>query len=94
MTEMLDTSLEAYESIRSKLNTKQSRVEAVLKKSYPFAMCNYQIASELNWPINCVTGRIKELRKKKLVVGAGKRPGPPQGRSVHFWSSVHTDTLF
>lgn len=95
MTQMLDTSLSAYESIIDKLNEKQQKVLAILKADWTKnALCNYEIADWLDWPINCVTGRIKELRDKGLVVDDGKRPGPPTGRSVHYWKAVKVDKLF
>lgn len=88
-----DTSREAYEAIKPTLTERQQQVLAVLKRCD--CMCNFQIAQQLGWPINCVTGRVKELRDKNKVEKDGdKRIGPPNRLPVYYWKAVRTETLF
>ena len=82
MSQMLDTSLEAYESIKKSLGNRQKKVLELFEKQ-PVPLCNALISNLLYWPINCVTGRVKELREIGLLVDAGtKKYGK---RNVHFW---------
>lgn len=45
-----------------------------------------QIGNYLRLPINCITGRVMELRKKNLVVCAYDDACPITGRKAAFWS--------
>jgi DNA-binding MarR family transcriptional regulator len=46
---------------------------------------NRQIAKSLNWDINRVTGRVKELRDKNLVTQAGESYDSMTNRTVNLW---------
>ena len=82
MTQMLDTSLEAYESVKKTLTDRQAKVLELFEKQ-PVSLCNKRISSLLVWPINCVTPRVLELRQKGLLADAGKKEY--ENRNVHFW---------
>ena len=43
------------------------------------------IAKSLGWDINRVTGRVTELRDKKLVVHAGDYYDEDTNRTVNLW---------
>ena len=78
-----ETSLTAYGKIKPKLGTKQLAVyEAIGDMG---VATNEQIADYLGWPINCVTGRVSELKKYGAVdvegVGVNK-----SGHSAKRWS--------
>ncbi len=62
---MQQTSLEAYAAIADHLGPRQAEVFEIIRQYGP--MNNTQIAAQLNWPINCVTGRVLELRRKGKV---------------------------
>jgi len=62
---MQKTSLLAYAEALENLSRTQVQVFKTLKQIEPAN--NQMISRELNWPINSVTPRIKELRKKGLV---------------------------
>lgn len=64
-----ETSLEAYQSIKEKLGTKQTIVYEALKTLGRAS--NEEIADYLGWPINRVTGRMTELRNFDMVAVAG-----------------------
>ncbi len=64
-TEMKETSLEAYDEIKPKLQPKEKRVLEIIQKHQPIS--NGDISEKLFWPINCVTGRTNSLVKKDLV---------------------------
>ena len=65
-------SREAYEEAKKNLGDKQAKVLRVLMKAHS-PMTNAEVAYKLDWPINRVTPRMKELRDRQLVVGHGRR---------------------
>jgi predicted transcriptional regulator len=77
-----DTTIQAYESIRAHLNEKQRKVRHVLQKFGP--MDNEAIARALEWEINRVTPRIKEMRELGEVIEAGYTT-TRSGRKAHLW---------
>lgn len=78
-----DTSLNAYMDISPVLAERQQRVYLALKANHP--MTNMELSQYLGWTINCVTPRVLELRKKKLVTDAGCRPCTVTGRWAWSW---------
>jgi len=78
-----ETSLEALESIRPTLNSRQEEVYEWLKKWGPAN--NTMIGQSLKRPINSITPRIKELRNKKLVIESHKEECPLTKRKTIFW---------
>lgn len=76
---MQPTSLAAYKTVD--LQRREAQVLECLKKlgSAP----NEVIANALGWKINSVTGRVKGLRDKGLVVRA--YGGTMNGRAVNVW---------
>lgn len=85
---MQQTSLAAYSSIKSKLNRNQRLVLDALEEIHPAS--NKQVAEYMKWPINSVTPRMLELRKKSKVVQAyvGRDLG---GRKAIFWKPRNKD---
>lgn len=63
------TSLEAYDEILETLGDRQIEVYCVIL-DYP-GICNKEISEHLLLPINCITGRVKELRDLGWVVQDG-----------------------
>lgn len=76
------TSLEAYKSIKNKLNERQTVVFDFIKQSGE--VCNFDIAEGLGWPINSVTPRVLELRNMFLVESCSRRLSK-SGRPAFFW---------
>ena len=72
MSAMQQTSLEAYTDLKERriLGQNQRIVLGII--SHHVHITNKAIAQELQWPINCVTGRVKELREAGFVESAGK----------------------
>ena len=64
-TKMRATSIEAFCHILEHLCESRMKVFKAIKKIQP--CYNLQIAKHLNIPINCVTGRVKELRDLGMV---------------------------
>ena len=56
-----------YSMIKPKLPEKRMRVYEVIL-SHPEGVTRKQIAKHLGWPINCVTGRVTELRDKEHLI--------------------------
>ena len=78
-TETRDTS---YAEIAQTLPARQQAVYNVIQIR---PMTNGQICRWLNLPINCITGRVKELRDKGLVEQAGTTVDMITGRTVARW---------
>jgi len=82
-TLMSNTSLEAFEKILPKIGLRQELVLEHL--SWVGDASNTMIAGSIKLPINCVTGRTNELRKKFLVEESHKGICPATGQRVSFW---------
>ena len=63
------TSMEAYDFIYDDLGNRQKQVYDVIEQYTN--VCNQDISMILGIPINCVTGRVKELRDFGFVSHAG-----------------------
>lgn len=88
-----DTSLHAYRTeVEPTLGERQQIVYDLLKNARE-TLTNSEIAARLNWPINCVTPRIHELREAGKVVADGKRTCRCTGRTAYAWT-ITRDTLF
>lgn len=86
------TSLEAYRTLRQSLTNRQQSVYEALESLG--RADNQQIAQYLGWPINCVCGRVLELRKIGCVVEAGIARNA-NGNRVHLWRlAQYQGTLF
>lgn len=72
-----------YRMIKPDLPEKRQRVYEVIL-AHPNGITNKDIAKALRWPINCVTGRVAELRdKEKLIEAVGTKPMPDYEGKVH-----------
>ncbi len=93
-TKMRDTSLEAYNSIRTKLQPKEKIVLGALIALKGKAT-NKQIAEYLDWPVNCVTGRMHSLVKLKKVKLGEKVIDPETNCKARQWyfPSLHLKLL-
>lgn len=56
-----------YSMIKPKLPEKRMRVYEVIL-GHPEGITRKQIAKTLGWPINCVTGRVTELRDEHHLI--------------------------
>ena len=79
------TSLQAYYDIKSSLGARQREILSFLEREYPETYTNNEIAVGVNLPINCVTPRVYELRKKGFVRAYGKRHCAVTGRLAIEW---------
>jgi len=80
------TSLEAYKDISNTLGDRQLQVYLAIRKLVEAD--NLTISRFLNLPINSITGRVKELREKKLVGVSKVGISKITGRKVIFWKIV------
>lgn len=83
-TQMLDTSLKAYDNLRPALNRKEQNVMALFTDPH-IELSNQEIAARLEWSINRVTGRVKSLRDKGYLMDRRKRVDAITGSMVHAW---------
>lgn len=77
-----DSSIDAYKTVLGELSTRQAEVFNFIRERG--SVCNLDISSGIQRPINEVTPRVCELRTMKLVVDDGKRPCFT-GKKVYFW---------
>lgn len=77
------TSLLAYDHIQKNLGEKQLKVYLCLEDLE--SANNSILAKKLGWPINRVTGRVKELRDAGVVVIDCMRECPITHRLTYFW---------
>ena len=84
-----ETSLLAFREIQPHLGMKQAEVFKVLKAASDthFDFTNCELAFLLDWPINCVTPRVFELRSFGLVVLSRKRMCERTGRLAMAWKA-------
>ena len=85
-TNIRDTSLDAYDSIKPEIKTRQREVYDAIK--YLKSPTNTEISKFLGIPINSITPRTNELYKKKLVVDGKKRECYETGRIAYTWRIV------
>jgi len=83
---VVDTSLEAYENIRPELGSRQLEVYWALRELQYGT--NTMIAKKLKLPINCVTGRIFELRKKGIVTLSHTSWCPITRNKAKYWRII------
>lgn len=82
-----ETSLEAYVSdVKPRMGENQAKVYAVIRATGP--VCNQEISEILGWPINSVTGRVRELVLMGAVKEAFKAVWEKSGRRVVHWRAV------
>ncbi len=77
MMKSRQTSIEAYNSIISDgtVQTQQKQIISLLRM-YPDGFTRQELRSYLNMNINAVTGRVKELLEKEVLVEDGKKVNP------------------
>jgi len=71
-----------YHQIKPELPEKRQRVFEVILV-HPKGITNKQIALELKWPINCVTGRVSELREAGFIKADGVKYLPDHEGRMH-----------
>jgi hypothetical protein len=86
-----ETSLKAFREILPELGHRQLEVLRVI---YNQVTANNNIISKiLKLPINSVTPRVNELRKKGLVIMSTVSPCPFTGKSTIWWKIANRNLL-
>jgi len=87
------SSIRAYlNEIAPTLNPRQIQVLEILEQRAT-DMTNMEIAAALEWSINRVTGRVKELRDRGVLTESCERPCGITGRSVNAWKIKETPSI-
>ena len=85
-TSMQPTSLEAFEAIKPKLGQAQQRVLDVFYENPDIRdWTNAELASNLGWSINRVTGRVYELRQLGILEESRQRSCRITGYTAIAW---------
>ena len=89
MSQVQETSLLAYRETQPRIGEKQAEVLKVLRaaRDTDVDFTNCELAYALDWPINTVTPRVKELRGFGLVVLSRKRRCERTGRLAMAWKA-------
>jgi predicted transcriptional regulator len=86
-TNVQQTSLLAYFDVKKVLGKKQMTLyQSMIENVFPIT--NGELSKKLNWPINTVTPRMKELRDMGIVRSYGFRPCRTTGRVCNMWEVV------
>jgi DNA-binding MarR family transcriptional regulator len=85
MTQVQQTSLEAYRDIQHALGRRQAQVLNVFLNYPSYNYTNTEISRVLKLPINQITPRVYELRRKGLLVEATRRACNVTGRTCIAW---------
>ena len=78
-----ETSLEAYEILQPELGELQEAIYNTIT-DHP-GMSNHDLAQHLDWEINRVTPRVKELRDKGIVIYSHTKTDKGTKRKVMCW---------
>lgn len=82
-----DTQLDAWNDLQETLGEKQQRVFKVIYSHGDATM--FEVAKDLGWPINRISGRITELCAKGYIQDSTRRRlNPLSGRNVIVWEPV------
>lgn len=76
-------SLMAYVDLLESIGQRQMQVYKCIEENENIS--NREIAEKLYLPINCVTGRVKELRDRKLVLQSGNKIDQITKKQVSTW---------
>jgi len=81
------TSLDAFKSIQPVINKRQQQIVGLMMRHLHRYRnwTNREIADAFGWDACQVTGRMKELREKGIVLYDGERPCTVTGRTVMAW---------
>lgn len=79
-----ETSLEAYKILEPELGSLQKEVYYIIQNNP--GMSNHDIARYLQWEINRVTPRVKELRDKGIVIYSHTKNDRITKRRVMCWT--------
>lgn len=88
MPRIPETQREAYDDLIPKLGEKRAVVY--------LAICNrpstlFEIQARLGWPINCISGRVTELKDRELIEERGRRQNPNTGKWGIVWGKATKD---
>ena len=85
MPRIPDTQRAAYEDLLPKLGEKRAVVYlAILDK--PSTL--FELEARLGWPINCISGRVSELKDRELIESRGRRQNPNSGKWGIVWAKA------
>ena len=85
MSNLPRTQLAAFDSIQEKLPRARQTVLDVISAAGESGIALHEISERLHWPINCVSGRVTELRKLGRVRDSGRRWTTPSHRLAILW---------
>lgn len=84
-----DTQLEAWQAIQDSLCKKQNEVLQVIKSAPKSGKTLFELVDALEWPVNRISGRVRELSQKGLIVDSGaRRINPASGKNGIVWIYV------
>jgi len=85
---MTTCQVKSWIDLQGKITGKRLEVLNALKEK---PMTLNEICEFLGWAINCVSGRVSELRKMGVIEIAGGKINPASGKSVTVWAVKQLD---
>jgi DNA-binding CsgD family transcriptional regulator len=82
---MQPTSLGAYEDLKPKLQNRERDVLQVFLQDPERDLTNMEVAEILGWSINRVTGRVKNLRERLILIEGPHRKCTVTGNTAIAW---------
>lgn len=80
---------ESFANLEPKAGTRRAEVLAVVRAAGRTGVTRQELAKQLNWPINAVTGRVTELRDQhELIVEPGDQRQGVKGNNVLYAKEV------
>lgn len=85
---MTKCSVKSWVELQDKITGRRLEVLNTLKIK---PMTLNEICEVLGWAINCVSGRVSELRRMGVLEIAGDKINPASGKSVTVWAVKQMD---
>ena len=79
-----ETQRESWDAMQGGLSKRQEAVLAEIKAN-PSTL--FELSARLNRPVNCVSGRVTELKKRGEIVPVGRRVNPASGKPGIVWGT-------
>ena len=82
----MNTQKESWKEKQKTLAYSQAEVLKAIKSLKTAAL--FEVTESLGWPINCVSGRITELKTQGKIKATGTKLNPATGRNVTVYKAA------
>ena len=82
----MNTRNQSFQQLQKDLGRNQQAVFKQIKRLKKAAL--FEVTESLGWPINCVSGRITELKRDNKIKATGIKLNPLTGRKVAVYEAA------